>query len=118
MSYQAYPNSPSDHLFSTYTIFFIWVFSYEHSQFTGQQGKGEAISLIPLFHLHLPHKDFRHWPDDYWSVLTSAHSLQPDADQKPLDFERKSLNTKLRACARQRVRNVIFSENFVYALNG
>ena len=29
-------------------FFSIWVFFHEHSQFTGQQGKGEAISLTPL----------------------------------------------------------------------
>ena len=34
-------------------IFFsISVFFHEHSQFTGQQEKGEAISLIPLYHFH------------------------------------------------------------------
>ena len=27
---------------------FIWVFFHVHSQFTGKQGKGEAISLNPL----------------------------------------------------------------------
>ena len=27
---------------------FIWVFFHEHLQFTGQQGKGEAIYLTPL----------------------------------------------------------------------
>ena len=37
-------------------FFFIWVFFHEHSQFTGQQGKGEGISLTPLCHLHLLHK--------------------------------------------------------------
>ena len=29
------------------TFVSIWVFFHEHSQFTGQQGKGEAISLTP-----------------------------------------------------------------------
>ena len=46
------------HLFETcrlleeirYQVFFIWVFLYKHSQFTGQQGKEEAISLTPLHH--------------------------------------------------------------------
>ena len=28
-------------------FFFIWVYFYEHSWFTGQLGKREAISLIP-----------------------------------------------------------------------
>ena len=37
-------------------FFCIWVFFHEHSQFTGQQGKGEAISLSPLYHFHLLHR--------------------------------------------------------------
>ena len=32
--------------------FSIWVFFHEQSRFTGQQGKEEAISLIPLYHFH------------------------------------------------------------------
>ena len=32
--------------------FFIWVFFHKHSRFIGQQGKGEAISLTPLYHFH------------------------------------------------------------------
>ena len=39
-------------------IFSIWVFFQEHSQFTGQQEKGEPVSLIPLYHLHLLHRHF------------------------------------------------------------
>ena len=42
-----YPHLP------LYLVFFsTWVFFHEHSQFTGQQGKGEAISLSPLYHFH------------------------------------------------------------------
>ena len=37
-------------------FFSIWVFFHEHSRFTGQQGKGEAISSSPLYHFHLLHK--------------------------------------------------------------
>ena len=38
-------------------IFFsIWVFVQEHSRFTGQQEKGEPISLIPLYHFHPLHR--------------------------------------------------------------
>ena len=41
---------------STFTLAFaVCVFFHEHSQFTGQQGKGEAISLTPLFHFHPLH---------------------------------------------------------------
>ena len=30
-------------------FFSIWVFFHEHPGFTGQQGKGKAISLSPLY---------------------------------------------------------------------
>ena len=33
-------------------FFSIWILIHEHSRFTGQQGKGEAVSLIPLCHFH------------------------------------------------------------------
>ena len=42
--------------FTFYTIFLIWFFLHEHSRFTGQQGKGEAISLTPLYHFPTLHK--------------------------------------------------------------
>ena len=35
-----------------YIFFSIWVFFHEHWRFTGQQGKGETISLTPLYHFH------------------------------------------------------------------
>ena len=34
------------------TLFSISVFFHEHPRFTGQQGKGEAISLTLLYHFH------------------------------------------------------------------
>ena len=37
-------------------FFSIWVFFHEHSRFAGQQGKGEAISLTPLYHFHPLHR--------------------------------------------------------------
>ena len=40
------------------TSFFIRVLFHEHSQFTGQQEKGEAISLIPLYRFHPLHRHF------------------------------------------------------------
>ena len=41
----------------TFFFFFsIWVFFHEHSQFTGQQGKGEGIYLTPLYHFHPLHR--------------------------------------------------------------
>ena len=36
-------------------FFSIWVFFQEHSRFTGQQGKGKAVSLGPLDHFHQLH---------------------------------------------------------------
>ena len=37
--------------------FTIWDFFREYSQFTGQQVKGEAISLTPLLHFYLLHRN-------------------------------------------------------------
>ena len=37
-------------------FFSIWAFFYEHSRFTGQKGKREAISLCPLYHFHPFHR--------------------------------------------------------------
>ena len=37
-------------------FFSTWVFFHEHSRFTGQQRKGEAISLSPLYHFHPLHR--------------------------------------------------------------
>ena len=37
-------------------IFSICVFFHEHSRFTGQQGKGEVICLIPFYHFHSLHR--------------------------------------------------------------
>ena len=33
-------------------FFTIWIFSLEHSRFTGHQWKGEGISLTPLYLFH------------------------------------------------------------------
>ena len=52
-----------EHLFST------WVFFHEHSQFTGQQGKGEAISFILFYLFHLFNRHF-----DICQVITTASS--------------------------------------------
>ena len=60
-------------------FFSIWVFFYNHWQFTGLQGKVEGISLAPCYHLHPLH---RH-------VDISRAT------------ERKPLTTKLRALCRQ-----------------
>ena len=37
-------------------FFSIWVFFHDHSQITGQQGKGEGISLTPRYHFHSLHR--------------------------------------------------------------
>ena len=37
-------------------FFSVWVFFHEHSQFTGQQGKGQDIYLTPLYHFHPLHR--------------------------------------------------------------
>ena len=37
-------------------FFSVWVFFHEHSQFTGQQGKGEGIYLTPLYRFHPLHR--------------------------------------------------------------
>ena len=50
-------------------IFFIWVFFNEYSWFTGQQGKGEAISLTPHCHFHPLHRHL-----DISRVITSESS--------------------------------------------
>ena len=51
-------------------IFFssIWVFFHEHSRFKGQQGKGEAISVIPLYHFHPLHRHL----DISWAITAES----------------------------------------------
>ena len=39
-----------------YYYFFPMSFFQEHSQFTGQQGKGEAISVTHFYHFHSLHR--------------------------------------------------------------
>ena len=43
----------------TEAFFSIWVYFHEHSQFTGQLGKGEAISLTPHGEKNFWTKDIR-----------------------------------------------------------
>ena len=53
-------------------IFSIWVFFHEHSRFTGEQGKGEAISLTPLYHFHPLHGHL----DVNWGITANfKHTL-------------------------------------------
>ena len=39
-------------------FFSVWVFFLKHSLFTGQQGRGESISLTPLYHFYTLHRQF------------------------------------------------------------
>ena len=76
-------------------FFYLGIF-HEHSQITGQKGKGEAISLTSLYHFHPFHKD-----SDISLAITAESSplhiaSQPDSKQKPLVSEHKSLTNKLR----------------------
>ena len=43
--------------FFSFFCFFIWNSFHEHSRFTGQQGKGDAISLTPLCNFYLLHRN-------------------------------------------------------------
>ena len=42
--------------YTVMTYFSVWVFFHEHSRFTGQQVKGEAISLKALYHFYPLHR--------------------------------------------------------------
>ena len=74
-----------------FCFFFYRVFFHEHSLFTGQQAKKQAISLTSLYHFHPLH---RH--QDISQVITAeslpfAHRQQPDSNRQPLVSECKSL---------------------------
>ena len=57
--------------FCVITSFFfsIWVFFHNHSRITGMQGKGEGISLSPLYHFHPLHRHL-----DISQVITAESS--------------------------------------------
>ena len=71
-------------------VFFIWVFFHEHARFTGQQGKGEGISLTPLYHFHPLHRHL-----DISRAITALSSPLHIAGSRTR--KRKSLTTRLRA---------------------
>ena len=73
-------------------FFSIWVFFHEHSQFTGQDGKEEAISSTHLYHFYPVHRHFR---GDNWEKLTIMDNKQSHSNRELLVFERKSLTKKL-----------------------
>ena len=51
-------------------FFSIWAF-HKHSQFTGQQGNGKAISLRPLYNFHLFHRHL----DISWVITAESSPL-------------------------------------------
>ena len=92
--------SPEQHTLSTYRWYLnpstiasvafisIWVFFHEHPRFTGQQRKGGAISLTPLYHFHSLH---RHLVIN--QTITDDYRKQPDLNWESLVSKRKSLTT-------------------------
>ena len=76
--------------------FFLSVFFHKHSQFTGQQGKGEAISLTILYHFVPIH---RHLHISRAITAKSSHLyLASSPNIEPLVSEHKLLASNL--CAR------------------
>ena len=73
-----------------------WVLFREHSRFTGQKEKAEAIFLTPVYPFN-PLRRHLKQPGDYCREFTSTHSQQPDSNRQPLVSEHKSLTTKLSA---------------------
>ena len=53
-------------------FFFTWVFFHNHSQFTGQQGKGEGISLTPFYYFHPLHR----YLDISWAITAESSPLR------------------------------------------
>ena len=75
-------------------VFSLWDFFPKHSQFPGQQGKGEAISNSSL-PLPPSSQTLRHQQADYCRELTSAHIQQPDLNWEPEVSKHEPLTTKL-----------------------
>ena len=59
-------------LLLSFYFFSIWVFFHKDSQFTGQQGEGEAITLTPLYHFHLLHRLL----NITWAITADSSPLQ------------------------------------------
>ena len=64
-------------------FFSVWVFFHVHSQFTGQQAKGEAIYLTPLYHFHPLH---RHYLDISWVITADSSPQHIAARLEPRNF--------------------------------
>ena len=60
-------------------FFSIWIFFHEHSRFTGQQEKREAISLAPYNHFHPLHRHL-----DISRAITTESSLLHIASSRTL----------------------------------
>ena len=59
-------------LFLLLFFFSIWLFFHEYSRFTGQQVKGEAISLYPFYHFHPLHRHL----DISWVIAAESSPLR------------------------------------------
>ena len=62
-------------------FFSIWVFLYDYSRFTGQQGKGQGISLTPLYHIHPLHRHL----DISRAITAKSSSLHIEVDASIAD---------------------------------
>ena len=99
-------------------IFFFYLrFFPEHSGFTGQQRKGEAISLTHFNHVHplQRHSDISRAITAESSPLHS--SWQPDSNREPLVSESKSLTTKLHTLKKGSVQFIEQCTRLVYNLH-
>ena len=54
-----------------FVFFSVWVSFHEYSRFTGQQGKGETISLYPFYHFHSLHGHL----DISWVIAAGSSPL-------------------------------------------
>ena len=55
-----------------FLFFSIWFFFHKYSRFTGQQVKGEAISLYPFYHFHPLHRHL----DISWVIAAESSPLR------------------------------------------
>ena len=69
-------------------VFFIQVFFHEHSRFTEQQGKGEAISSSPLYHFWLLHKHLIATPHDLICKLVFHFCVAKNSVDEDEDWHR------------------------------
>ena len=75
------PNFPP---LSTFFLSF-WLYFHEHSRFTGQQGKGEPISLTCLYYF----QPLQRHLDISWEIIAEKNSWQPDSNWEREVPERK-----------------------------